>query len=153
MSHLIEQIGGVCNKISDRKSTYVYYYCYFAHNQDEAKPFLKWLIARLCREAGGIPTFVYDLNRHGTEPSSKALLDAVAALLVSFETVYVAVDAIDESSSRNNLLQTLQTLSTDQKFQKLQLVASSRDYIDIERNHDELFHINIHEQRFGRGRY
>ena len=87
MSYLIEQIGKFCDQNSDRKSICVYYYCYFAHNQDEAKPFLKWLISRLCREVGHVPTYVYNLSKHGTEPSLTALSEAVAQMLVSFETV------------------------------------------------------------------
>ena len=133
MSYLIEQIRKSCDQISHRRSVYVYYYCYFAHNQDETKPFLKWVISRLCREAGYIPTYVYDLSKHGAEPSLTALLEAVAQILVSFETVYIAVDAIDESRSRDDLLQILRSLVTDQRFRGLQLVTSSREYIDIER--------------------
>ena len=132
VSYLIEQIGNFCDQPSNRKSFLVYYYCYFAHDQDETKPFLKWLIGRLCREAGGIPTYVYDLNKHGAEPSLTALLETIAQLLVSFETVYVAVDAIDESSSQDNILQILRILGTDRKFKRLQLLISSRDYINIE---------------------
>ncbi|KAL9611836.1 MAG: hypothetical protein Q9167_003529 [Letrouitia subvulpina] len=133
ISYLIEQIGKLCDQTSYRKSIYVYYYCYFAHNQDETKPFLKWLIGRLCREAGGIPTYVYDLNRHGTEPNLTALLKAIDQLLVSFETVYIAIDAIDESSSQDDFLQILRSLGTDRNFKKLQLIISSRDYINIEK--------------------
>lgn len=133
ISYFIEQLGKLCDQTPYRKSIYVYFYCYFAHNQDETKPFLKWLIGRLCQEAGGIPIYVNDLNRHGAEPSLTALLETIAQLLLSFETVYVALDAIDESSSRDNLLQILRTLGTDQKFKRLQLVISSRDCIDIER--------------------
>ncbi|KAL6713228.1 hypothetical protein ACLMJK_009349 [Lecanora helva] len=133
MSYVIEQIGKLCDQTSHQKSTYVYYYCYFAHHQDETKPFLQWLIGRLCKEARGIPTYVYDLSRHGAEPSLTALLEAIAQLLISFETVYVALDAVDESNSRDGFLQTLQTLGADRKFERLQLVVSSRDYIDIEK--------------------
>ena len=133
MSYLIEQIGNICNQNSHRRSVYVYYYCYFAHNQDETRPFLKWVMSRLCREAGHIPTYVYNLSKHGAEPSLTALLEAVAQILVSFETVYIAVDAIDESRSRDDLLQILRNLVTDRRFRGLQLVTSSREYIDIER--------------------
>lgn len=133
MSYLIEQIEKFCAQSSHRRSIYVYYYCYFAHNQDETKPFLKWVISRLCREVEHIPTYVYNLSKHGAEPSLTALLDAVAQLLVSFESVYIAVDAIDESRSRDDLLQILQILVTDRRFKRLQLVTSSREYIDIER--------------------
>ena len=132
ISYLIEQIGKLCDQ-SHRRTVYVYYYCYFAHNQDETKPFLKWVISRLCREAGSIPTYVYNLSKHDAEPSLTVLLEAVAQILVLFETVYIAVDAIDESKSRDDLLQILRSLITDPRFKRLQLVTSSRDYIDIER--------------------
>ena len=132
MSYLIEQIGKFCNQTSHRRSIYVYYYCYFAHNQDETKPFLKWVISRLCREAAYVPTYIYDLSKHGAEPSLTALLEAVAQLLTSFETVYIAVDAIDESKSRDDLLQVLRSFATDRRFKGLQLVTSSREHIDIE---------------------
>ena len=133
MSYIIEQIGKLCDRTPDRNCIYVYYYCYFAHNQDETKPFLKWLISRLCWEAGGVPTCIYELNRHGTEPSLKVLLETIAELLKSFTTVYVAIDAIDESSSRDVFLQMLRTLGFDERFKRLQLIISSRDYIDIEK--------------------
>ena len=133
MSYLIEQIGKFCDQSPHRRSVNVYYYCYFAHNQDEAKPLLKWVISRLCREAGYIPTYVHNLSKHGAEPSLTALLEAVAQMLVSFETVYIVVDAIDESSSQDDLLQIMQSLVTDQRFKTLQIVASSREYINIER--------------------
>lgn len=138
MSYLIEQIGKFCAQSPHSKSIYVYYYCYFAHNQDETEPFLKWVISRLCREAGHIPTYVYNLSKHGAEPSLPALLEAVAQILVSFETVYIAVDALDESRSRDDLLQILRSLVTDQRFKGLQLVTSSREYIDIERTMSSL---------------
>lgn len=138
MSYLVEQIGKFCTQSSHRRSFYVYYYCYFGHNQDETKPFLKWVISRLCREAGHIPTCVYNLSKQGAEPSVTALLEAVVQILVSFETVYIAIDAIDESRSRDDLLQILRTLVTDRRFQGLQLVASSREYIDIERTMSSL---------------
>ena len=135
---IIEQIGKFCDQTSHRRSICVYYYCYFAHNQDETKPFLKWVISRLCRQAGYIPTYVYNLSKHGAEPSLTALLEAVAQILESFETVYIAVDAIDESRSRDDLLQILRSLATDRRFKGLQLVTSSREYIDIERTMSSL---------------
>lgn len=135
MSYLIEQIEKHCEQIANRNCIYVYYYCYFAHKQDETKPFLKWLIGRLCREAGStgrVPMYVSDLRRHGAEPSLADLLGTIAQLLTSFETVFVAIDAIDESQSRSELLDVLQILAKDPKFSKLQIVTSGRQYRDIE---------------------
>lgn len=132
MSYLIQQISKHCEQNSNRDCVYVYYYCYFAHKQDESKPFLKWLVSRLCREAGGIPRYISDLSRRGAEPSPEDLLEAIAQLLSLFETVFVAIDAIDESNNYNELLNILQTLATDLRFQRLQIVTSARQYRDIE---------------------
>lgn len=134
MSYLIQQIQKHCKKESETNANriYAYYYCYFAHKQDETKPFLKWLVGRLCREAGGVPVYVSDLSRHGAEPSTADLLEAVVQLLFLFETVFVALDAIDESQTYEKLLDVLQTLITNPKFHKLQIVTPSRQYRDIE---------------------
>lgn len=133
MSHLIEQIKETLDQSPNPGITYVYYYCYFAHNQDEAKPFLKWLINQLCRKAEHVPAIVNTLHRHGGEPSLADLLDALASILSRFEVVYILVDAVDESNPREDLLTVLRDLVTEPRFKKLQTVASSREYIDIER--------------------
>ena len=134
ISYSIGQIEKFCHRVSHQRSVCIYYYCYFAHNQDEAKPFLKWVIRRLCLEAEYIPEYVYNLSKHGAEPSLTALLEAVAQIVVSFESVFIALDAIDESSSRDDLLQVLRSLVTDRRFERLRLIVSSREYIDIERS-------------------
>ena len=132
MTYLIEQIRERCEQNADVNCVYVYYYCYFARKQDETKPFLKWLVGRLCWEAGGIPTYVSNLSKYGAEPSIETLLDVVAHLLSLFETVFVAVHVIDESTCYNELIDILHTLATDFAFQKLQMVTSGRQYRDIE---------------------
>ena len=133
MSHLIEQIKEICDESSKRDIAYVFYYCYFAHNQDETKPFLKWLIGQLCRKADHVPAVIDELRKRGGEPNIADLLDALASILTRFETVYVAVDAIDESDPRDDLLMVFQDLVTESRFKQLQVIASSREYIDIER--------------------
>lgn len=42
------------------------------------------------------------------------------------------VDAVDESQNRENLLKVLTELATDFRFDNLRLLATSREYIDIE---------------------
>ena len=133
MSHLIEQIKEYCDQSPNQDIAYAYYYCYFAHNQDETKPFLRWLISQLCRKAGRVPTVVSKLHKHGEESNVADLQDALASILTRFEVVYVAVDAIDESHPREDLLRVFQDFVTDSRFKKLQIIASSREYIDIER--------------------
>ena len=137
MSYLIEQIKQRCDKSSIEKCAYVYYYCYFGHDQDEAAPFLRWLLNQLCRQADLVPSSVYKMYKHGGEPSLVELLKALEDIIDAFEIAYIVVDAIDESSPREDILQVLRDLATDPRFKKIQLLASSRDYIDIERIMEE----------------
>lgn len=137
MSYLIEQIKRHCGQSQKEQVAYVYYYFYYGHNQDEAVPFLRWLLNQLCRQADFIPDNVYKMYKYGGEPSIKELLEALEDVLDNFKITYVIVDAIDESNPRENLLKVLRNLVTDPRFKKLQLLASSREYIDIERVMEE----------------
>jgi hypothetical protein len=132
-SHLIEKIKEHCERSTTKKCAYVYYYCYFGHNQEEAAPFLRWTINRLCRQADLIPTYLYKLYKHGGEPSLEELLCALEAILDAFDNTYIVTDAIDESMPRDDLLRVLRDLATDSRFQKVQLLSTSRQYIDIEK--------------------
>ena len=132
LSHLIEHIKKTCDQAPTRETTYVYYYCYFAHNQDETKPFLRWVIGRLCRAAEHVPTIINQLYKHGGEPSVAEILEALASILTRFDLVYIVVDALDESDPREDLLAVLRSFVTEARFEKLQILTSSREYIDIE---------------------
>ena len=138
ISYLIEQIKQHCDESSKEKSAYVYYYCYFGHDQDEAAPFLQWLLNQLCRQADLVPSSVYKMYKQGGEPSLVELLKALEDITDAFEIAYIVVDAIDESSPREDLLKVLRDLITDPRFKKIQLLASSREYIDIERVMEEI---------------
>ena len=133
ISYLIEQIKQHCSSSQAGKCASVYYYCYFGRNQNETVPFLRWLINQLCRRADSVPRSVYELYKHGVEPSFEELLAAVEAILENFNCTYLAIDALDESIPRDDLLQILKTLATDSRFKKLQILVSSREYIDIEK--------------------
>jgi hypothetical protein len=133
-SHLIEKKNKEhCESSTIKKCAYVYYYCYFGHNQEETAPFLRWAINRLCRQADLIPTYLYKLYKHGGEPSLDELLSALEAILGAFDRTYIVTDAIDESMPRDDLLRVLRDLATDSRFQKVQLLSTSRQYIDIEK--------------------
>ena len=131
ISHLIEQVKNHCEK-STKKAVYVYYYCHFSHNQDETTPFLRWVLNQLCRQANFVPTSVYDMYQYGGEPSIINLLKGLEDVLEVFEVAYIIVDALDESKPRDDLLRVLRDFVTDSRFRKIQLLASSREYIDIE---------------------
>jgi hypothetical protein len=129
-AHIIETTLRIC-KAKDRRTTCVYYYCYHGHNQDESVPFLRWLVSQVLREADAIPTVAWKAYTSSREPDTILLLDILHATLDFFDLVYVAIDALDESQSRQNLLRISNILVTDPRFSKIQLLATSREYSDI----------------------
>ncbi|KAG8532304.1 uncharacterized protein KY384_003945 [Bacidia gigantensis] len=114
-SHLVEAVREHCD------------------HQDEAIPFLRWLVSQICRQAKQVPSSVTRMYNHGGEPSLKDLQQAVIDSLDLFETTYIMVDAIDESNPRESLLKVFQDFVTDHRLRNVQLLATSREYIDIER--------------------
>ncbi|KAF2655868.1 hypothetical protein K491DRAFT_598030 [Lophiostoma macrostomum CBS 122681] len=137
MSHLIEHLKSHTRNatISKPESTiaYAYYYCYFAHRQDEADPFLRSILNQLCRRSDQITDKTYVMYKIGGKPSTSDLPDALGEVLQAFDIVYVAIDAVDESNPREQLLQLFGRLLTELRFAKIQLLVSSREYSDIER--------------------
>ncbi|KAK4231120.1 hypothetical protein QBC38DRAFT_258954 [Podospora fimiseda] len=133
-SHLIETANRICAKdpSADEKLACIYYYCYYGHSQDESEPFLRWVLDRLCRQLDQVPNIVYDLYRRGNGPSLSQLLHAIEETVKPFSTVYIFVDALDESSTRGNLLKIIRDLATDFRFEQIKVLATSREYIDIE---------------------
>lgn len=117
---------------TDKKLGFAYYYCYHGRNHDETVPFLTWIIGQFCRASDYIPVILNDLFRSGCDPTIKDLLDCLEAVLTRFTAAYVVVDAIDESSPRENLLKVLSELGSNERFGKLRLATTSREYADIE---------------------
>jgi len=134
-SHLIEAVMKHCKSISSTlgKCAFVYYYCYFGHSQDEASPLLKWIINQLCRQDEAVPPCLHNLYKSGGEPSLVDLLRSLESISKEFGRVYIVVDAIDESMPRDDLLKVLRDLATDVRFQNIQVLATSRQYLDIEK--------------------
>jgi len=110
----------------------VYYYCSYQNNQDEALPLLRWVVGQLCRNTGQIPKGIHDIHHLSQQPDMDLLLDALDILLSGMKTVYIVVDAVDESMPRADLLELIERLVTDVRFQKVQVLATSRNYFDIE---------------------
>ncbi|KAF5251072.1 hypothetical protein FANTH_3834 [Fusarium anthophilum] len=134
-SWLIENVQGHCKRVSTENTpcTSIYYYCYFGHHQDEAGPFLRWVITQLSRQAGVVSTLIHDLFRRGGEPSIPELFNALEQILRVFSCAYIVIDAVDESDPRDELLEVIRTLVTEPRFSNLQVLVTSREYIDIER--------------------
>ena len=88
-----------------------YYYCYFGRSQDETPHLLRWAISQLCRQSGGVPDEVVQLFKAGTEPALAALMSAFSAVARSFTTVFLLVDALDETQNQTRLVSTLSCLA------------------------------------------
>ncbi|KAK5405278.1 hypothetical protein LTR06_008973 [Exophiala xenobiotica] len=136
-AHTIETILRIC-EAKDKRTTCVYYYCYHGHNQDESVPCLRWLVSQLLRQADKVPTLAWKVYHSAREPDTAVLLEVLHEVLDCFDRVYVAVDALDESQSRQNLLDVLNVLVTDLRFGKIQLLATSREYSDIKLKMDRV---------------
>jgi len=111
----------------------IYYFCYHGRNGDETHSFLRWLVTQLCRLSGQVPEHVLRVYRMGRQPSRSDLLSSLYEALGSFRAVFVTIDAVDESKTRENLLAAIRKLATDPAFAKIQLFVTSREYEDIKR--------------------
>lgn len=127
-SNLIEKLRSK----QGRRTGWAYYYCYFGRNQDETGPLLRWITAQLCNQAGLVPRALAEAYRERHEPDTDTLLSILEAVLQPLDAAFVMIDAIDESMPYTNLLATLRSLMTEQRFDKLRLLVTSRQYLDIE---------------------
>ena len=134
VSHLIEELRAKLRPTDIESTPVIYYYCYFDHNQDEEIPFLRWILACLCRRAKVVSKTVYDFYEYGGQPGSNDLLNGIEEVSVLFERVFIVLDAMDESFPRHGLLEVLRQLAAADRFEKIQLLSSSRIYTDIESN-------------------
>ena len=138
MSFLVQQLQLECRQprpTGSLRRAVVYYYCYFKHNQDETLPFLQWVVGQLCRQAQLVPHSITTWYDQGQRPALGQLLAGLEDILKlgEFGQVFIVVDAIDECKEpRMSLLRLVRILVADQRFAMVQLLASSRDYLDIQ---------------------
>ena len=127
-SYLIEQVKQYSEH--NRNLGYAYYYC-IQNIQREEIPFLRWIVSQLCRQSNFVPDNLVKLHEQRHEPSIEELHHILEVVLLKFERAFIMLDAVDESQERANLINVLTTLASDNRFGKIQILATSRDYIDI----------------------
>ncbi|KAK4449143.1 hypothetical protein QBC34DRAFT_285569, partial [Podospora aff. communis PSN243] len=130
-ARLIEKIRQICAQPRDDRWVSVYYYCHHSRSKDESASFIRWIVSQLCRTAGKIPSCLRGIYQRGGEPTQVEILSCLQQLLEWFDIVFVTIDALDESRPTAPLL-ALQTLITDSRFSKIRLLATSRQYADIQ---------------------
>ncbi|ROW07838.1 hypothetical protein VMCG_03357 [Cytospora schulzeri] len=131
--YLIHEIQKICDKADDDRIATTYYYCYHGNNQDERVPMLKWVVSQLSRTSKSVAPPLLRAYEQGRQPSVEDLLNFLEGCLEQFTVVYLVIDALDESQQTKNLLQTIKDLVTEPRFNKIQLLTTSREYRDIER--------------------
>ncbi|CVL06506.1 uncharacterized protein FPRN_05208 [Fusarium proliferatum] len=137
-AYLIDQIKKMCERQGDQKVHCVYYYCSCKRNQDEAIPFLRWLVSQLCRQKNDVPEHVSKLFQSGTVPGLQQLLEILHDLLADLNHLFVVIEAAEQSNRlrslldredvgipRRSLLKVVRSLMTDIRFEKVQLLLTS----------------------------
>ncbi|RYP19912.1 hypothetical protein DL765_003060 [Monosporascus sp. GIB2] len=132
-SFLIDTIANNC-----QSKGYSYYYCSHQRNQDEARPFLQWVLADLCNQSERfIPQELFNLYGKHRGSVHRVLIDDLLKCLLAVtrrfsRQVCIAVDAVDESSKpRNHFMKVLTTIGTDPAFDHVSILLISRDELDI----------------------
>ncbi|KAI3580999.1 hypothetical protein IWW34DRAFT_831548 [Fusarium oxysporum f. sp. albedinis] len=131
-SYVIEELEMLCKPANG--SVCSYYYCHYSHNQDETVPFLSWIIGHVCRQISWIPSELKRLHDHGCEPTTTELEEILEILVNKIDVLYIIIDAVDESIPREDLLLLIQTITVDKRFEKIRILATSRQYFDIEQS-------------------
>ena len=91
------------------------------------------VIGQLCHHTREVPEVLLSLYNRCHRPDVQQLLGGLAEILRSLSTVYLVVDALDESKGpRDNLLGMLKTLATEPRFRKIKLLVTSRGHFDIQ---------------------
>ncbi|KAF1951136.1 hypothetical protein CC80DRAFT_386702, partial [Byssothecium circinans] len=134
ISYLASKVEDYCSKMSGPTERHpcLYYYCSYRHHQDETVPFLSWIATQLCRYLGRIPGIIADCHHLRKEMTITDLKIAIRTLLDDVDIVYIILDAVDESNPRDDLLSVIVDLVTEEGLAKIRLLATSRDYRDIE---------------------
>jgi len=130
-SFAIEELKQLC----DSTAGYVcaYYYCHYSHHQDEATPFLGWAISQVCRQTERVPLQMKRLRDRGCEPTIQELEHILELALERIQKLYLVIDAVDESMPRDELVRLLAAMALDSRFRKIRILATSRQYLDIDR--------------------
>ncbi|KAK5629633.1 hypothetical protein RRF57_005348 [Xylaria bambusicola] len=110
-----------------------YYYCLYSRGQDETIPFLKWILRLLCKQGPFIvPKLLEDAYETEEPLSVDELLQCLEAVSQHYRNgVYIIVDAVDESKPRENLVNILSRIGTEERFRKVSLLMTSREENEV----------------------
>jgi hypothetical protein len=79
-----------------------------------------------------VPTELASSYDQGRTPGDRKLLLILENVLRHFDTVFLVVDALDETKPQQPLLELMRTLVSEPRFRNIQLLTTSREHRDIE---------------------
>ncbi|KAI9878518.1 MAG: hypothetical protein M1830_000699 [Pleopsidium flavum] len=135
-STIVEQVKALCSSTSDLG----YAYFYFDFN-DEGKQtvegFLRSIIVQLSVQRPSLPEEVqklYDVHaKQQKQPDRSNLIEIFHSLLKGFRRAHLMMDALDECSERQAMLELIaEMVARDQNLKKVNLLITSRRERDIE---------------------
>ncbi|KAK3377117.1 hypothetical protein B0T24DRAFT_523598 [Lasiosphaeria ovina] len=130
-SFAIEHMKLYCEGTTNQK--YAYYYCHYSNGQDESLPLISWVVSQVCRQLSWAPSQLKQLHDRGCEPTLSELQYVLELALVRLESLFIVIDAVDESTPRDELVRFIASMALDSRFRKVRILVTSRKYWDIER--------------------
>jgi hypothetical protein len=132
-SAIIQDILQDCH--DDLAKVAAYYYFAFNDTQKQlSEPMVKSLITQLSQQCVTIPAILESLfssSLNGQrQPSLDALLQVLYQMIQDFPVLYIILDALDECSERDRLLEILEIMA-GWKIKHLHLIVTSRSEEDI----------------------
>lgn len=92
---------------------------------------LRSILAQLCLGSERVPESITSLRRENSQPNLAALIAALLSSLESDQTYYIILDALDESTEREDLMEVLSEFMKNQ-VDRLHLLMTSRKERQLE---------------------
>jgi len=120
---------------SSRIAVAYFYFDYSDTDRQSVRSLMKSLLGQLCKQRPDLPDCVrllFDRHDDGQQqPREIDLRAALASVIESFPQVYLALDALDECTEREELMEFLDELLSS-NIRGLHLLSTSRQERDIE---------------------
>jgi len=135
-STTVEHVEALCSNTSE--VGYAYFYFDFNNERKQTvEGFLRSMIVQLSCQQLSLPEEVqnlYDAHiKQQQEPRLSSLIETFISLVKGFRRTYVMMDALDECSERQAMLELIaQVVARDQNLKKINLLITSRRERDIE---------------------
>ncbi|KAI9876330.1 MAG: hypothetical protein M1830_006749 [Pleopsidium flavum] len=135
-STIVELVKGICSITSDLGYAY-FYFDFNDKGKQTVEGFLRSMIVQLSVQRPSLPEEVqklYDVHaKQQQQPNRSNLIETFLSLLKGFRRTHIMMDALDECSERQAMLELIaEMVARDQNLKKVNLLITSRRERDIE---------------------